>query len=122
MDIELNRDPEESHGLTAQAIEAWLVTQLAERLSIDRNAIEPTRPLGDYGLDSIDAVGLVGDIERYLKRQLSPTLTYEHANLRTLAQHLAETRSPVPTLYAQRRAVLVRGTMGRRSARRGVLL
>ncbi len=114
MATEFDRARNDTSKLTAGAIETWLIAQLAERLGIDQNAIEPTCPLGDYGLDSVDAVGLVGDLERYLHRQLSPTLTYEHATLRVLAHHLAESESPVPTLYAQRRASLQRAAIASR--------
>ena len=44
-------------------VENWLKTQLADQLSLDADSINVSEPLTRYGLDSIDAVTMVGDIE-----------------------------------------------------------
>jgi myxalamid-type polyketide synthase MxaB len=46
-------------------------------------------PFDRYGLDSLAAVTLSGDLEQYLNRSLSPTLVYEHATIEELAAFLA---------------------------------
>ena len=47
------------------------------------------RPFAGFGLGSLQAVGLAGDLEDWLGRPLSPTLVYEHPTIEALARHLA---------------------------------
>src|SRR5207249_2733002 len=42
-----------------------------------------------FGLGSLQAVGLAGDLQEWLGRPLSPTLVYEYPTIEALAQHLA---------------------------------
>lgn len=72
------------------AIENWLVKQLAEQLSLDSQAISVTEPLTRYGLDSIDAVTMVGDIEDVLDTELPSTLFWDYPTIEKSAQFLAE--------------------------------
>jgi acyl carrier protein len=43
-----------------EALQDWLVAQLSTQLSLDASTIKVSEPLTRYGLDSIDAVTLVG--------------------------------------------------------------
>ncbi|MFM7714820.1 MAG: acyl carrier protein, partial [Microcystis sp.] len=47
-------------------VQNWLVKQLADQLSLDAKTINVTEPLTRYGLDSIDAVTMVGDLEDWV--------------------------------------------------------
>ncbi|MGB3691793.1 MAG: acyl carrier protein [Spirulinaceae cyanobacterium] len=71
-----------------QAIQSWLVAQLAEELSLDPKSIEVSEPLTRYGLDSIDAVTLVGDLEDWLDLELPSTLFWDHPTIEKSAQFL----------------------------------
>ncbi len=71
-------------------IQNWLVTQLAEQLSLDVSKIDVTEPLTRYGLDSIDAVTMVGDIEDILDEELPSTLFWDYPSVERAAQFLAE--------------------------------
>ncbi|MGF1541647.1 MAG: acyl carrier protein [Pleurocapsa sp.] len=71
-------------------IQNWLVTQLAEQLSLDASKIDVTEPLTRYGLDSIDAVTMVGDIEDILDEELPSTLFWDYPTVEKSAQFLAE--------------------------------
>ena len=44
-----------------------------------------------FGMDSVHAMMLVGDLEEHLDRRLPPTLAWTYPTVRTLAAHLAET-------------------------------
>jgi acyl transferase domain-containing protein/acyl-CoA synthetase (AMP-forming)/AMP-acid ligase II/acyl carrier protein len=88
----------------AAEIESWLLQRLAGHLGLPPGAIDPTTPLGRYGLSSRDAVGLAGDLEEWLGRQLPPTLLYEHPTVRALARHLGGER-PGPVAAPARRRV-----------------
>jgi acyl carrier protein len=68
----------------------WLTMKLSEILNIPSNQIDPNEEFVDFGLTSIAAVCLLGDIERKLGRTLSPTLTYEHSTINSLSRFLAD--------------------------------
>jgi acyl carrier protein len=74
---------------TAKAIQAWLVSRLSQVLQVEPRDIDIHAPFTNYGLTSVDAVGLSGDLEEWLGLQLSPTLAYEYPTIETLARHLA---------------------------------
>jgi myxalamid-type polyketide synthase MxaB len=83
---------------SAEEISAWLIAQIAERLSVPASEIDVTQPFDRYGLDSLAAVTLSGDLEQYLNRSLSPTLVYEHSTIAELAAFLvADAPATIPT-------------------------
>ena len=73
-----------------QTVQNWLVAQLADQLSLDNKTISVTEPLTRYGLDSIDAVTIVGDLEDWLELELPSTLFWDHPTIAQSAQYLAE--------------------------------
>lgn len=70
------------------AIQSWLVTQLADQLSLEAEEINVSEPLTRYGLDSIDAVTLVGDLEDWLDLELPSTLFWDYPTIEKSAQYL----------------------------------
>ncbi|MGK7931472.1 MAG: acyl carrier protein [Microcystaceae cyanobacterium] len=74
----------------AQIIQQWLINQLAEQLSLDSSTIDVNEPLTRYGLDSIDAVTLVGDLEDALDEELPDTLFWDHPTIAQSSQYLVE--------------------------------
>ena len=75
---------------TVAAIQLWLVTRISERLKVEPHTIDVREPFSRYGLDSLQAVSLSGDLEDWLGRKLSPTLVYDYSTIETLARYLAE--------------------------------
>lgn len=73
-----------------QTIQTWLQTQVASRLKLQPSQIDPQQPLTDYGLDSVEAVGVVADLEDWLGQQLSPDLLSDHLTIAKLSQVLVE--------------------------------
>jgi acyl carrier protein len=74
---------------TALEIQAWLTRQIAAILKVSEDEIDPDKTFDSFGLGSVDAVSLSGDLEDYLDRRLSPTLLYQYPTIRLLATHLA---------------------------------
>lgn len=74
-----------------ETVQNWLVNQLAEQLSLDAKTIKVSEPLTRYGLDSIDAVTMVGDLEDWLDLELPSTLFWDHPTIEKSARYLAET-------------------------------
>ena len=75
---------------TAGAIQAWLVSQISKRLKVQPSRIDVGEPLAHYGMDSVQAVSIAGELEDWLGRRLPPTLVYDYPTISALAQHLAE--------------------------------
>src|SRR3972149_1587069 len=75
----------------AEAIQAWLVAKLSERLGIDARELDLREPFASYGLGSTEAVSLAGELAEWLGRKLSPALAYEYPTIEALARHLAGT-------------------------------
>ena len=72
------------------AIQSWLVAQLADVLSLDPTTVDIDQPLTRYGLDSIDAVTLVGDLEDWLDLELPSTLLWDYPTIAKAATYLVD--------------------------------
>ena len=77
------------HKISAEAIQAWLITHIASMLEMDSASIDPRQPFTYYGLGSVQAVSLTGDLEVFLDRKLSPTLAWDYPSIELLANYLA---------------------------------
>ena len=73
----------------AKEIQDWLITYLAELLQVAPDSIDIRKPFSNYGLSSLDAVTLSGELEELVSGRLSPTLAYEYPNILTLSAYLA---------------------------------
>lgn len=74
----------------SESIQAWMVIRLAEELHVPRAEIDVRKPFLDYGLDSIVAFTLTGELADWLGFDLPATLFWDHPTLEALAQFLAE--------------------------------
>lgn len=72
------------------AIQSWLVNQLADVLSLDPTTVDVTQPLTRYGLDSIDAVTLVADLEDWLDLELPSTLLWDYPTIAKASTYLVD--------------------------------
>lgn len=90
---------------STEAIEAWLVAEVARRAGIDAAEVDSAAPFSDHGLDSRHVVELSAALEAWLGRRLSATIAYEHPSITRLARHLAgapiSTTSRTSTATAQ---------------------
>ena len=71
-------------------IREWLIQRFAARANMPADAMDPRASIASYGLDSVDAIGLAGDLETWLGRPVSPTLAFDHATIDALARHVAD--------------------------------
>src|SRR6266567_2959329 len=80
------RVPEQKQ--TEDAVQSWLVAKLAEYLKIKASDIDIHEPFANYGLESMGAVGLSGDLEVWLEREFPPTLLYDYPSIERLTRYL----------------------------------
>lgn len=71
-----------------RAIVNWLANQLATYLEIPATAIDAMTPLAEMGVDSVHAVGLVGDIELHFDIDVDPTLIFDYPTLSHIADYI----------------------------------
>lgn len=94
----LEQLPKSNRALSAQnqtnweeAIQDWLMDRVATWLFVSTTSeIDIEETFAGYGLTSIAAVSMTGDLEEWLGLELSPTLAYEYPTITSLARHLGE--------------------------------
>lgn len=77
------------HGKRKDAIENWLIGEVADQLGVPAADIDVNRPLAEYGLTSRAAVSVVGALEFWLgNTNLSSTLLWEYPTIASLTRYL----------------------------------
>jgi acyl carrier protein len=82
-----------------RVIVSWLASQLASYLEIPAATIDPTIPLAEMGVDSVHAVGLVGDVEVHFDIDVDPTMIFDYPTLSHIADYIG-------TAVAEQQAVV----------------
>lgn len=73
-----------------EQIKSWLISNISAVVEVDPQTIDIRKPLEYYGMDSMQAMHLSGDLEDWLGRQLSPTVVWDYPTIEQLARHLSE--------------------------------
>ncbi|HMZ80625.1 MAG TPA: beta-ketoacyl synthase N-terminal-like domain-containing protein, partial [Acidobacteriota bacterium] len=74
----------------------WLINRIATLAKIPASEVDVRQSFARYGLSSIDAVALAGELEDWLGIPVSPTLVWDHSTIESVAHFLAS--DPLPTL------------------------
>lgn len=72
-----------------EAIEDWLIAKISEQLA-SAQEIDTQQPLVNYGLNSLAAVSISGELQEWLGREVSPTLLYDYPTIESLARYLGQ--------------------------------
>jgi acyl carrier protein len=75
---------------TAGEIREWIVSRLSEKLRVSPEEIRLDEPLIDQGLDSMEFVALVGELERWLGCRFKDNPLIDYPTLNTLSEFLAD--------------------------------
>ena len=78
----------EAEANVRQTLDTWLVQWMVAEFGLEPHEVEPTRTFLAYGMDSVQAMLLIGDLEARFGLRLRPTLVWDHPNLSSLTQHL----------------------------------
>ena len=95
---------------SATGITDWLITQLGERLDLPDSKIDIHKDFTEYGLNSIEAVNLSGNLENFLGRRLDPTLLWDYPNIHALTLYLANESERPQNLTAVKEVKMPHGT------------
>jgi acyl carrier protein len=68
----------------------WLVEKVAYYLRKDTSEIKTDQPLAGYGLDSVYAVSLCGDLEDLLSIYVEPTLAWDYPTINEIVKFLQQ--------------------------------
>jgi acyl carrier protein len=69
---------------------AWVVQQVSSYVERPAAEIDPDVPLAEYGMDSVYALGLCGDIEVEFGLDVDPTLAWHYPTASAIAGYLSE--------------------------------
>ncbi|MFP3992327.1 acyl carrier protein [Streptomyces sp. E11-3] len=72
----------------AARLHDWLLDRIAAYLERSPSAIDPAVPLAEYGMDSVSALSLCGDLEDELRLFVDPTLVWDYPTVNALVAHL----------------------------------
>ena len=64
---------------------------MAQHLKMKPNDIDPLKNITSYGLDSIDAVTILGDLEDWLDIELPSTLLWDYSSINDVSRYIIET-------------------------------
>ena len=105
---EMSTSPRDFAHPTEGAITDWLVTKVGQLAKIPPKKVDIGQPFAHYGLDSVAAVGLSGELSEWLGRPVAATLAYDYPTIGTMARHLAGAKALAPTA---RKTVIATGAI-----------
>ena len=73
------------------AVSHWLSQRLASHLGDDIANIDPNKSFEQYGLDSMFAVKITGELEKIVELRLSPALLFENTCINDVATVITNT-------------------------------
>lgn len=79
----------ETRSASSETFVAWIAEWLGRELKIAPEDIVPGKTFVRYGMDSVHAMMLVGDLEEHVGRRLPPTLAWDQPTVEAMAAHLA---------------------------------
>ncbi|MCD6256938.1 AMP-binding protein, partial [Candidatus Aerophobetes bacterium] len=90
-----DEEQEKEGKFTESDIQRWLIERLSRRFGLSPEAIDIYQPMSLYGLDSVTAVELSGDLASWLNRSLPPDIVYDYPTISSLSAFLAGKSSAV---------------------------
>lgn len=79
--------------MKSDELRSWLAGRIAGYLRLPPQQVDPARRLEEYGLDSLYATVLCGEIEDELGLVVEPTLLWDHPTVDALTLALLAERS-----------------------------
>ncbi|GGN49832.1 hypothetical protein GCM10011579_003930 [Streptomyces albiflavescens] len=71
---------------TSEGARDWLASAVAEAAGLDPMAVDPERPLAEFGLGSRQLVTLAADLSERTGRPLEPSLVFDHPTIAAISE------------------------------------
>ncbi|MFD9394234.1 acyl carrier protein [Streptomyces sp. NPDC060000] len=81
---------------TPQDVTTWLTDKIAFYLEVPSDHIAPDVKLAEYGLESVYALALCGDVEDEYGIEVEPTLAWDYPTVEALVGLIQERLAAVP--------------------------
>ncbi|MFE8603044.1 acyl carrier protein [Archangium violaceum] len=75
---------------TSEDIQRWLVERVAGFLELTPTDIDVRAPFQHYGLDSMEQLRVIGELETWLQRELDETLLRQYPTIESVAAFLSK--------------------------------
>lgn len=72
-------------------VTTWLIERVAFYVEREPSDIDPTKHLAMYGMDSLYALGLAGDVEDEYGIDLDAAVVWDHPTIEAIAAYVAKT-------------------------------
>jgi len=89
IDDTLSSETHSSQPSSAE-IQRWLVAHIAEELNLDPGKIQIDRPLYSFGVDSMQVVTLIAELEDWLGIRFESNPLEDHPTIASLAEFVAD--------------------------------
>ena len=77
---------------TQSEIEKFMIERLKARSRLGLKEIDVNEPFASYGLDSVDSLELIAELEEYTGSRIAPMLFWNYPTIELLARHLVSAR------------------------------
>ncbi|MFF3326342.1 SDR family NAD(P)-dependent oxidoreductase [Streptomyces sp. NPDC002889] len=82
----------ETSVTTLEGVRAWLASAVAEAAGLDPLAVDPERPIAEFGLGSLQLVRLAAELSEQIGRPLEPSLVFNHPTITAIAEVVFDAR------------------------------
>lgn len=72
-----------------EEIEDWLIDEIAKATKKEPDDIDITEQLVNYGINSVDAVNISGELEEWLGYEIPASIVYQFPSIEALSIHLS---------------------------------
>lgn len=81
---------------TEPAIKEWLVAHLADHLKIHPKQVVTDLDFDNFGLDSRDLVGMIGQLGEQLQLEIDDSMVYDYPTIDQLSEAIANQMDDAP--------------------------
>ncbi|MEM9156415.1 MAG: acyl carrier protein [Cyanobacteria bacterium P01_F01_bin.33] len=79
-----------SNVIGSAEIQDWIVTYLAELLDVESEDVDVDIAFDRFGLDSSAAIGMTGELEEWLGKEIDATILYDYPTVKSLSKYLGD--------------------------------
>lgn len=88
--VETAADASATRARSHEEIQQWITSEVARLLKVDVSEVDLNKEFSSFGLDSLGAFAVTGQLSEWLARDLSATLLWEFPTIASLSDYLAK--------------------------------